>query len=126
MRSWPGMKATCVLVSAAIVMASASPAAAQSGIFDRGGRLTALVYGGDELTVRGRVQIPFPDGSRMGEPVPATTRGADRTSYQGVVTIEPGKTARVRQTAIEEGGRIWVSVDVTADVDLDVAGVYYT
>jgi hypothetical protein len=120
------MKATFVVASAVIVMASAWPAAAESAFFDRSGRLISLVYSGDELTVRGRVQIPSPDGSRMGEPVAATTRGADRTSYQGVITTEPGKTARVRQTAIEEGGRIWISVDVTADVDLDVAGVYYT
>src|ERR1035441_5388575 len=120
------MKATFVVASAVIVMASAWPVAAESAFFDRSGRLTSLVYSGDELMVRGRVQIPSPDGSRMGEPVAATTRGADRTSYQGVITTEPGKTARVRQTAIEEGGRIWISVDVTADVDLDVAGVYYT
>src|ERR1039458_3585459 len=99
------MKATFVVASAVIVMASAWPAAAESAIFDRSGRLTSLVYGGDELTVRGRVQIPSLDESRMGEPVAATTRGADRTSYQGVITTEPGKTARVRQTAIEEIGR---------------------
>ena len=55
------------------------------------------------VAVRGRVQIPSLDGSRMGESVAATTRGAECGSYQGVITTEPGKTARVRQTAIKEG-----------------------
>jgi hypothetical protein len=105
MRFQPGMKGTCVLAAAAMIVATGWPAAAESAIFDRSGRLTSLVYSGNELAVRGQVQIPSPDGSRVAEPVAAATRGADRASYQGVIATVPGKTARVRQTVSEEGGR---------------------
>ena len=84
-----------------------------------------MVYGGDELAVRGRVQLPSPDWSRIAEPSQAT-RGAGRQSYQGSIAVETGKTARLRQTVSEADGRVSISVEVTADADLDVAGVYYS
>ena len=32
----------------------------------------------------------------------------------------------MRQTVSEEGGRTWIDLEVTADADLDIPGVYYT
>jgi hypothetical protein len=118
------MRRTCSLAVGAVLAAAGGRAAAEIATFDRSGRLTSMVYGGDELAVRGRVQMPSPDWSRTAEPSQAT-RGADRQSYQGSIAVETGKTARLRQTVSEEGGRISILVEVTADADLEVAGVYY-
>src|SRR5262245_42791208 len=118
------MRFTYMLAAGAVLVATGGRATAEIANFDRNGRLTSMVYGGEELAARGRVQLPSPDWSRVAEPTQAT-RGAGRQSYQGSIAVETGRTARVRQAASEADGRVSISVEVTADVDLDVAGVYY-
>jgi O-glycosyl hydrolase len=118
------MRATFLLVPVAIGLAGWC-AAAENAIFDRSARLTSILYSGDELPLRARIQIPSADWSQIAEPAQAR-RDSSRTSWEGSITPEPGKTARFRQTVSEEGGRIWLSVEVTADADLNAAGVYYT
>jgi hypothetical protein len=86
--------------------------------------LTTMIYGGDELALRARIQIPSADWNRAGEATQAR-RNPDRSGYQGSITVAPGKTARFRETVNEEAGRVWIAVEVTADADLDAAGVYY-
>jgi len=118
------MRITYLLAAGAVLAASGGRAAAEIANFDRNGRLTSMVYGGEELAARGRVQLASPDWSRVAEPSQAM-RSAGRQSYQGSITVEAGKTARVRQTVSEADGRVSISVEVTADADLDLAGVYY-
>ena len=118
------MKAKCVGAIAAMIAGAGWCAAAETAIFDRNGRMTSMFYSGDEVALRGRVQIPSRDGNRAAEPV-AAARGGGRAGGQNVITTEGG-TARVRQTVSEEGGRTWIDLQVTADADLDIPGVYYT
>ena len=118
------MKTACIVTFAALVAGAGWPAAAESAIFDRNGRMTSMFYGGEELGVRGRVQIPSRDGNRAAEPA-APARGGGRAGAQTVITTEAG-AARVRQTVSEEGGRTWIDLEITADTDLDIPGVYYT
>ena len=61
---------------------------------------------------------------RAAEPA-RPARGGGRAGGQNVITTEGG-AARVRQTVTEEGGRTWIDLEVTADADLDIPGVYYT
>src|SRR6185369_16628699 len=117
------MRVTYILTAGAVLAATGGRATAEIANFDRNGRMTSMVYGGEELAARGRVQLPSPDWNRIAEASQAT-RGGGPQSYQGSITVETGKTARVRQTVSEADGRVSISVDVTADVDLDVAGVY--
>ncbi len=117
------MKATWILAAGAL-LAAAGGAAAEVANFDRAGRLTSMFYGGDELPVRGRVQILSPDGSRTAEPAQAT-RSADRQSYQGSIAVDSGKTARFREIVAPANGRVSLTLEVTAGEDLDIAGVYY-
>ena len=118
------MRITCVLAAGAVLAASGGRATAEIANFDRNGRLTSMVYGGEELAARGRVQLVSPGWSKIAEPSQAM-RGGGRQSYQGSIAVETGKTARVRQIVSEADGRVSISVEVAADVDLDVAGVYY-
>jgi len=118
------MRITYILAAGAVLAASGGRATAEIANFDRNGRLTSMMYGGEELAARGHIQLPSPDWSTTAEPSQAT-RGGGRQSYQGSVVVETGKTARVRQTVSEGDGRVSIAVEVTADVDLDVAGVYY-
>ncbi len=83
-----------------------------------------MFYGGDELPVRGRIQILSADGSRIAEPAQAA-RSADRQSYQGSIAVDSSKTARFRETVATADGRVSITLEVTAVEDLDVAGVYY-
>src|SRR6185369_17136202 len=118
------MRITYILTAGAVLAATGGRATAEIANFDRNGRLTSMVYGGEELAAQGRVQLPSPDWSRIAEPSQAT-RGAGRQSYQGSIAVESGKTARLHQAVSEADGRVSISVEVTAEVDLDVAGVYY-
>jgi hypothetical protein len=118
------MKTACVVTFAALIAGAGSSAAAESAIFDRNGRMTSMFYSGEELGVRGRVQIASRDGSRVAEPA-APARGGGRAGAQSIITTEAG-AARVRQTVSEEGGRTWIDLEVSADADLDIPGVYYT
>jgi hypothetical protein len=108
-----------------LLFAVAGCAAAEGPIFDRNGRLTSIFYGGEELEIRGRVQIPSRDWTRFGEPS-APPRGGGRAGGQTVITTESGKTVRVRQNIVREAARTWVAVEMTADADVDIPGVYYT
>jgi hypothetical protein len=114
-----------MLACAAIVAVTGWRAAAENAVIDRTGRLAAIVYGGDELAVRGRIQIASPDGLRMSEAAQAR-RGPDRSNWQGSIALDGGATARFTQTITEEGGRIWIAVEVTSDADLNTGGIYYT
>src|SRR5436309_2201767 len=116
------MKTACIVTFAALVAGAGWTAAAESAIFDRNGRMTSMFYSGEELGVRGRVQIPSRDGNRAAEPT-APVRGSGRSGAPTVITTEAG-AARVRQTVSEEGGRTWIDLEVTADTDLDIPGVY--
>ena len=110
---------------AAVVALTGWGLRAENANFDRAGRLTSMMYGGDELAVRGRVQIPARDWSRMSEPAPAQRGGPAGSGWQGSIAADAGKSARFRQTVTEQDGRVWLSVEVTADADLDIPGVYY-
>src|ERR1051326_9090109 len=120
----PGMNSMWVR-TLAVLIAVTGWCAAESPIFDRNGQLTSMFYSGDELAVRGRVQIPSSDWHRMGEPT-APVRGGGRAGGPATITLETGKTAHVQQSVMDEGGRTWIAVQVTADTDLDIPGVYYT
>ncbi len=111
--------------TAALVAAPVWCGAAQRAIIDRTGRLSSIIYDGDELAVHGRIEIPSADGSRISTPSMAR-RAGDSGNWQGSVTIEPGKTATFRQTVTQEAGRTWLAIEVTADATLDAAGIYYT
>ena len=117
------MKAKRVVTFAALIAGTGWYAAAENALFDRNGRMTSMFYSGEELALRGRVQILSRDGTRTAEPV-APSRGG-RSGGQNVITTESG-TARVRQNVTEEGGRTWIDLEVTADADLDIPGVSYT
>ena len=74
------MRITYLLAAGAVLAASGGRAAAEIANFDRNGRLTSMVYGGEELAARGRVQLASPDWSRIAEPSQAM-RSAGRQSY---------------------------------------------
>lgn len=112
-------------IAAAAVLAGALPALAENAIFDRTGRLTSVVYAGDELAVRGRIQIPSADWTRVDEPAQAR-RGPGNGTWQGTIALPGGQMARFTQTVNEEGGHISIAVEVSADAAIDAAGIYYT
>ncbi|MCC7173730.1 MAG: hypothetical protein IT159_00920 [Bryobacterales bacterium] len=106
---------------AACVMSSA----AERAVIDRAGRLSSMIFDGDELAVRGRIEIPSADWNRIATPAAARRMG-DTGNWQGSIAFEQGKTASFRETVTEEAGRLWLALEVTADAALDSAGVYYT
>ena len=97
------MRITYILAAGAVLAATGGRATAEIANFDRNGRLTSMVYGGEELAARGRVQLPSPDWSRIAEPSQAT-RGGGRQSYQGSIAVETGKTG-ARSPDRERSGR---------------------
>jgi hypothetical protein len=112
-------------VVAALLAACLFCSAAERAIIDRTGRLSSMILDGDELAVRGRIEIPSADWSRVATPS-AARRTGDTGNWQATITVEEGKTASFRQTVAEENGRLWLTLEITADSALDVAGVYYT
>ena len=69
------MRINCVWAAGLVLAAASGRATAEVANFDRNGRLTSIVYGGDELAVRGRVQLPSPDWSRIAGAIAGRARG---------------------------------------------------
>ncbi len=103
------MRLRLVFAIAVLLSASALGSAAERAIIDRVGRLSSMIFDGDELAVRGRLEIPASDWSRIATPVTARRTG-DTGDWQGTITMDPGKTARFRQTVSEEDGRRWRAI----------------
>jgi hypothetical protein len=57
------MRITYILTAGAVLAATGGRATAEIANFDRNGRLTSMVYGGEELAARGRVSFPRPTGA---------------------------------------------------------------
>ena len=72
------MKTACVVIFAALIAGAGSSAGTESAIFDRNGRMTSMFYSGEELGVRGRVQIASRDRSRVAEPAAPARGGVGR------------------------------------------------
>ena len=116
------MKLTLLLCCALVV---AGRCLAEKASFDFAGRVTSMVYGGDELPVHARIQIPSPDWTTVSEPLQAD-RDATRQGWQGsILMADTNKSVAFRQTVSVEGDRLWLSVEVMAQADIEAAGIYY-
>jgi hypothetical protein len=86
-----------------------------------------MIYGGDELPVRTRIGV-----ARLGwkgTPGPAwnkvrVNQTAAGRVWDANIEVEPGKNARYRQTATEKDGKTVIAIEVTAETDLNIEGVY--
>jgi O-glycosyl hydrolase len=108
----------------------AGAASAETSVFDRFGRLSYMVYGGDELAVRSNVAVSTP-GWRKTAGVwqcekPRVTRENGVTTWKGSFEVTEGKTVHFEETAREQSGKTQVSVRLTADADLDLEGAFYS
>jgi hypothetical protein len=111
-------------LSIVLIAVCAPSAVAENAILDRFGRLSSMIFDGEELAVRGKLEIPSSDWSRITDAV--TARRSGESGWQGTITPEAGKAVRFNQTITEEGGRVWITVEATADAKIDAAGIYYT
>ena len=84
------MKTACIVTLAALMAGAGWPAAAESAIFDRNGRMTSMFYSGEELGVRGRVQIPSRDWNRAAEPAAPRSLAGDVAAAED----QPGSDQR--------------------------------
>ncbi|MEK7405341.1 MAG: hypothetical protein AAB225_09545 [Acidobacteriota bacterium] len=118
------MRLTCLLVLSAVAAYGA-----ENAVYDSNGRMTAMIYGGDELAVRTDLVAPVAGWSRLAGLAQSTrtevTRGDGAAAWKGVIEIQPGKTARSEQTAREDGASTRLTVQLTADAELDLEGVFF-
>jgi hypothetical protein len=102
--------------------------AAETAAFDSYGRVTALIYGGDELALRATVIAPAAGWKRAAgqaqiERVRAT-HSDEATTWEGTFEVEAGHRARFQQTARQVGGRTQLEIRLTALTALELEGVY--
>jgi hypothetical protein len=111
-------------------VAGSRAAGAESAALDKYGRVTALLFDGEEVGVRTTLAAVAGSWSRVVGPEgwsrPQSAR-ADRESltYTGELSPHPGATMRVRQRASHRDGAIYIAIEAEAEADLELDGLYY-
>lgn len=103
--------------------------AAEMVAVDRSGTLTSLNVGGESLAVSARWRVPLKGWGRSFSASDATdlkmTRDGEKRIYTGSIELEPGKRYRFEETLHEAGGKINLTLKVTAEAEVSVEGVYF-
>jgi hypothetical protein len=108
---------------------SGAACAADTAVFDSYGRLTGLLYGGDELTVLSNLVTPLPgwvnaNGLEKAERT-EVTRDRGATTWSGVIGPVENQHAGFRQTVREAGGKVRIEIEVSADERIEAEGVFF-
>lgn len=104
-----------------------APAGGESAVLDKYGRVTALLYEGQEVGVRTTLAAPAAGWSRIVElSRPQTSWGEQgRVAYTGELSLGPGAAVRIRQVASPQSASFRIAVEAAAEADLDIDGLYY-
>lgn len=101
---------------------------AQIATTDRNGRVIALTVAGEQLPVTLSFRLPLRGWGKQ----PSLTDARDvktgavdgKRTFAGRIEVEPGKFYRYAETLTEQDGQITVQMDLTAEAEVDLEGVY--
>ena len=103
--------------------------ASDTAVFSSNGRLTGLLYDGDELEVASNLGAPLPGwvnfaGLEKSDRTDVARDGAT-TTWTGTIGPVENQRARFRQTVREDDGKVRIDVEVSADESLEAEGVFF-
>ncbi len=112
-------------VAAACICSHAS----ETAVFDSHGRLTGLIYSGDELAVTTDLGSPLPGwvhfpGLEKSERTEVTHEGG-ATTWAGIIGPVENQRAGFRQTVREHDGKVRIEIEVSAREMLETEGIFF-
>ncbi|MHB8903207.1 MAG: hypothetical protein ACYC6Y_30975, partial [Thermoguttaceae bacterium] len=118
--------------AALFLAASAGAAEVAQGdlevLTDSHGAIVGLQVSGEDLPLHVDLRLPAKGWNRIGRfnparPAVASTEG-NKTTWESVIQLDDGKACRYRITQERAGRSIVLDLNVVAEADLDVEGVY--
>lgn len=103
-------------------------AQAEFAVIDAKGRIRALAVAGEYLPVRVNLRVPLKGWERQPNLDDArevkVTRQEGKTTWLGLIEVEPGQDYRFEETLEEQGPEARLSFTVTAEADVAIEGVF--
>lgn len=97
-------------------------------VTDAKGRITALRVAGDYMSIQTNLRIPLRGWGKQPSFTDARevkiTRAEGLTTWEGKIEVEPGKDYAFEQTLREVDGKVELSIQVTAEAEVDIEGVF--
>jgi O-glycosyl hydrolase len=120
--------ACTVILLAVPTRAQQAPSSDFKVLADAHGGISEILVDGEDVPLRMELRVPAKGWSRNGrlnpaKPAVVSTRG-DLRHWQGTIELEKGKVCRYEMGLLQGTRSVTLDVNVVAEVDLDVEGVY--
>ncbi len=115
--------ACCTLATCMVTTGS------ETAVLDRFGNVSAMVYQGEQLDLRGQLRVPQRGWGKMTELSQSrnirTSSDKDVSSCAGRLEVSPGAWLGFEQVIRQQPDGATIDISCTAESDLDIEGVFY-